>query len=71
MGLNEQQQPSAEQQALIQNIESETAKNAADVESKQIENEKKKAETMKIMAEAEAQALENDLVESGVMDLLS
>jgi hypothetical protein len=70
MGLNQPEEPNQEQQALLQNIESETMKNAAEIESKQIENEKKRAETMKILAEAESQALENDLVESGLIDLL-
>ena len=70
MGLNQPQQPNPEQEALLKNIESETMKNAAEIESKQIENEKKRAETMKILSEAEAQALENDLVESGMIDLL-
>jgi len=70
MGLDQPQEPDPQAIALIQNLESQTAKNMSDIENDQVEREKKMAEARKTMAEAEAQELENDLIESGVAELI-
>lgn len=70
MGLGEPQQPDPQTIALIQNLNSQTAKNESDIANDQVEREKKMAETAKIQADTEAQLLEIDLIESGVSELL-
>jgi len=70
MGLGESQQPDPQTIALIENLNSQTAKNESDIANDQVEREKKMAETAKIQADTEAQLLEIDLIESGVSELL-
>ena len=70
MGLNEPQQPDPQTIALVENLNSQTAKNESDIANDQVEREKTMAETAKLQADTEAQLLEIDLIESGVSELL-